>query len=198
MSSDTRKICIDMDDVLNDFTLHVLHHVIDKRIQVRDWLRYNTEWGFDIVLAANQLNPEGRNISSDDFWKAVTREIWASAPVSSVACQLFNMCIAHVGIENVCILTAPRPEICCFLGKKDWIDNYFSSMKDNVIYAKRKEFLACPNSLLIDDKEENVDKFREAGGKAFLVPRPWNRKHAIHDYDNHTIGFLSEKLESWR
>ena len=31
------------------------------------------------------------------------------------------------------------------------------------------------------DKDENVDGFREAGGKALLVPRPWNRAHLQAD-----------------
>jgi len=42
------------------------------------------------------------------------------------------------------------------------------------LFSWHKEKLAAPCRLLIDDRSENVKAFRDAGGSAILVPRPWN------------------------
>jgi hypothetical protein len=42
-----------------------------------------------------------------------------------------------------------------------------------LIVTKNKEFCASPISILIDDKEENVRKFRKWGGHSFLWPNQY-------------------------
>jgi 5'(3')-deoxyribonucleotidase len=41
--------------------------------------------------------------------------------------------------------------------------------------APRKELLAVESAVLIDDNEDNIEKFVSAGGSGVLWPRRWNK-----------------------
>ena len=85
------------------------------------------------------------------------------------------------------------PHIESPTGKWAWIrDNLPIYLKRTIITQAPKHLLARPDTLLIDDKDENVDGFREAGGKALLIPRPWNRAHLQAD---RTVEVVKEFLE---
>lgn len=45
---------------------------------------------------------------------------------------------------------------------------------DDVRLVRDKSELAARNRLLVDDSDEQCDAWRRAGGRAILVPRPWN------------------------
>lgn len=59
-----------------------------------------------------------------------------------------------------------------------------------MVIAWDKSCLAHPDSILIDDCDENVDKFNDAGGKAILVPQDWNSSYKLFDNNN-----VAEKVE---
>ena len=42
------------------------------------------------------------------------------------------------------------------------------------MFGARKELMAGPNTILIDDYPNNVNKFNAAGGLGILVPSNWN------------------------
>ena len=91
------------------------------------------------------------------------------------------------------LLTTPMPNVQSSTGRWLWIKNHISMYyKRTIITQAPKHLLARPDTLLIDDKDENVDGFREAGGKALLVPRPWNRAHLQAD---RTVEVVKEFLE---
>ena len=94
---------------------------------------------------------------------------------------------------QIYLLTTPMPNVESPTGRWLWIKNRMEMYyKRTIITQAPKHLLARPNTLLIDDKDENVDGFREAGGKALLVPRPWNRAHLQAD---RTIEVVKEFLE---
>ncbi len=51
----------------------------------------------------------------------------------------------------------------------------------NAFIGGKKHLLAHKDALLIDDRDENVAEFRHAGGKAILIPRPWNNQRCHTD-----------------
>jgi len=87
-----------------------------------------------------------------------------------------NMCATIVGRQNVFICTKSLPDPKHYSGKIAWIYNNLPQWICNqVIISGRKETNARPGALLIDDSEKNVYRFRSTrGGRAILVPRPWN------------------------
>ena len=94
---------------------------------------------------------------------------------------------------QICLLTTPMPNLESASGKMIWVHDHLPNyLKRTIITQAPKHLLARPDILLIDDKDRNVDGFREAGGKALLVPRPWNRTHLQAD---RTVEVVKEFLE---
>jgi hypothetical protein len=58
--------------------------------------------------------------------------------------------------------------------KTYWVQNHFGHEFHRLHISDYKEDLANPETVLIDDSEHVLSKFREAGGHTILVPRPWN------------------------
>lgn len=139
---------------------------------------YNPEWGYNLVLAANSLNPK-RLYTADDIWgKEITRTLWANVPKSAECDMLISFCESFVGRENMCILTTPTLDPESAAGKMEWIHEYMPEwLHRRFLIGACKEICATPATLLIDDSDANVNDFRKAGGQALLFPRPWNSAH---------------------
>jgi hypothetical protein len=54
-----------------------------------------------------------------------------------------------------------------------WLDRYFPNVKR--IFTKEKHFCANPQTILIDDTDAKIEKFREHGGLTVTFPQPWNQ-----------------------
>ena len=183
------RIFLDLDDVLNDFTMKALRIVTG----LSDFT-FNPEWGYDIVRAAGALctsagvHPRGMHWRTDrggrfvefapgGFWGQIKRHHWADMGVTDWCHELINICANAVGKKNVCILTSPVLDPDCAAGKMDWIYKEMPAwLHRQFLIGPCKQFCARPGSLLIDDCEENVKKFREYGGKGWEFPRPWNSR----------------------
>jgi len=171
-----REIFLDMDDVLNTCTMYALRYV-GCTVEATDYTKFNPDWGWNIVNAANHLHPT-RKFTEDEFWPLIDRQFWATIPRSQECQWLLDVSAGIVGEENVCILSSSTRDPDCLAGKLDWIQNELPPwMHRQYLLGPRKHFCASPDSLLIDDRDYNVDTFRAAGGQAILVPRPWNTLH---------------------
>jgi hypothetical protein len=178
------RFILDMDDVCNDFTLPALMHVGCSSIKgPRDFGAYNPKWGYNILRAANELNQE-IVFMLRNFWNSFTSDVWASMPESEEFNFVLETALNMVGEEGILIATAPicDPKISieategCLAGKYQWITEHFPPfLHRSFSMTPMKHFCATPESLLLDDCDENVEKFRAAGGQAILMPRPWNK-----------------------
>lgn len=176
-----RRILLDLDDVCNSLTLHIMRHV---GCPVRSYADYPVECGYDILCAVNKTHPSRNNWTVPEFWDCITRRVWSAIPESYEFRWLLEYCENAVGRENICILTSPTKDGDCHSGKYEWIMAHFPEwMHRQYLIGPRKYFCAHPDALLIDDSDHNVEQFRRWGGQAILVPRPWNR---LHDCDTAT------------
>lgn len=103
-----------------------------------------------------------------------------------------------LGLEKVYFLTGMMPNVESGTGKLMWIrDNLPIYRKRIILHALKvpKHFLARPDALLIDDKDENIDEFRAAGGNGILVPRPWNKAYKDSDVSSQIVKETLEKLK---
>jgi 5'(3')-deoxyribonucleotidase len=162
-----------MDGVLVDFATAAfkLHGV--------SYTKYPPGWLWDIVGAINSISPQP--ISEEDFWGQMDEYFWATLPKTDMCDELVSKVAACFGCDNIWLLTSSgSPE--SQRGKIRWVRNNLPKfLHDKVIISSAKQFCAAPLTLLIDDCDENVDAFREAGGEALLVPRAWNSSHAKSD-----------------
>ena len=182
------QILVDLDDVCNHFTMHVLSTLLGYSVPEAD---YPIEVGYDIAAAYNSLYPFGRDTA--DFWSMVTPDIWVDMPKREDTEWLLDLCASHVGRENVMICTKSVGHPLHFAGKIQWMrDNLPHWIQDQYSITPMKHAYARHDVMLIDDAGYNIDKFKATRfGRAILVPRPWNRNYRL---DPHT--HIKESLEN--
>ncbi len=178
------RIFIDVDDVLNKFTMYALRSVGCKSVcgfTFSDSV-YNPTWKYDIVRAVNNmLMGTGVKYTRKTFWDSISREVWSTTPYSDEFRPILRHCRVLVGKPKVALLTKPIDDPECWAGKCEWIRSRCPPwLRNRYFLGQPKKFLAAPDSLLIDDSDKNYDDWIAAGGQAILVPRPWNR---LHGYD---------------
>lgn len=123
---------------------------------------------------------------------ACTTEFWTDLEWMHDGHSILGAIWEVFSAGQVYLLTTPMPNLESAFGKMIWVHDHLPMyLKRTIITQAPKHLLARPDTLLIDDKDENVDGFREAGGKAHLICRPWNRGHLNADK---TVQMLQEFL----
>lgn len=168
-----RRIYLDLDDVLNTLAPFVLN-AVGCPIGQSDYRRYPREYGFNCHEAANAMLGEARYTQAT-LWASIPRSVWVTVPESPFCRWLIDTCESLVGRENICIATSPTKDPECLAGKLEWIHDHLPPwLHREFAITPRKWRFARPDSLLIDDYDENIRLWRENGGVAIQVPRPWN------------------------
>lgn len=165
---------IDMDGILTDFHGAMLEH-----FNTPDNLKFEAgSWETVDTLCRNL------KISHNKFWQSLSHKFWGNMPWTKDGKVIWDFLTDEFGSENCYILSSPSDE-CSAHGKILWL-------KENLprLYRERRFFLgshkyqlASHNSILIDDRDKNIDEFIQYGGKGILYPRFWNSRHHIHDTD---------------
>jgi len=111
------------------------------------------------------------NISKSVFWERQNYYFWANLNPLPYMHQILDL----LPRERTCILTSPTLNSAG--GTQAWIRKYLPRFFDRKQYliGPAKQFCASYASLLIDDNDEHVEKFRKYGGSAILFPQPWNK-----------------------
>ena len=106
-------------------------------------------------------------------------EYYATMPWMKDGKLLYNF-VSHLPVE----ILSHAPTKLSYIGKKQWLANNKIDIKTNLVpHRNLKAKFATADSILIDDREDNVNDFINAGGKAIL------HKNAID-----TINQLKEML----
>lgn len=163
------KVILDVDGVLANFAegASLLHNRPNPFLNPNNFGNYWMEkiWGM----------PQQEFIEHMDY------EFWDTLPLMPDASLIVDLVIKAFGRPNICILTKPLDTIGCLEGKKSWLKRNFPMIMDNWLFGNNKNFCSHSNSLLIDDNEKHCREFQQAGGRAFLVPAPWNFKWMMAD-----------------
>ena len=99
----------------------------------------------------------------NEFWSAITKagaEFWADLEWMPDGQQLWD----YIKQFNPKLLTAPSMDPSSKEGKLQWIEKHIPGTKAIFKQAKYKQELASPNAILIDDREDNIERWIEAGG----------------------------------
>jgi hypothetical protein len=136
------KIYSDMDGVLVDF---------EKG--------YEKLTGIDLK---GEYRPDG-----EDFWKPIEQAgvgYWAGLEWMSDGKQLWS----YLKPFNPVLLSAPSRSQSSRIGKHVWVKHKLPGTKLILRYASQKQELATPESILIDDRQVNIDQWEAAGGIGIL------------------------------
>lgn len=131
-----------------------------------------------------------------EFWAkidAVGADFWATLEPYPWASDLVRQCKT---VAPTILLTTPSLDPSSAHGKVRWMQATFGPKFRDYLIGPRKEFCAHPDTVLIDDSDANVEKFRDHGGGAILFPRPWNKNRDVADPLAYTLERLDELAES--
>jgi cytidyltransferase-like protein len=136
------KIYVDMDGVLVDF-----------------------DGGYEKLTgmttrAADEKGPEF-------FWKPISKagaKWWITLNWMPDGKQLWD----YVKKYNPELLSAPSREEASKLGKRVWVKRELPGVKLILRSADKKQEFASPDSILIDDREKNIEQWKSAGGVGIL------------------------------
>ena len=135
------QIYCDMDGVLTDFELG-----------------YEKLTGIDL---------KGEFQKGEDFWDPISKAgvgFWAGLQWMPGGKELW----AYLKPFNPVLLSAPSREESSRIGKAVWVKHKIPGTKLILRYAKQKQQLATPESILIDDRQINIDQWEAAGGIGIL------------------------------
>ncbi len=133
------KVYCDMDGVIVDF-----EH------------GYNRLTGRD---APGFSSPYNKN----EFWSAIDKagaKFWADLEWMEDGPQLWS----YIKQYNPKLLTAPSMNPSSEEGKLQWVEKNIPGTQTIFKQAKNKQDLAEPNAILIDDREDNIERWIDAGG----------------------------------
>ena len=74
--------------------------------------------------------------------------------------------------KDLFFLSSPSKSPICYSGKIKWVLKNRPEMNRDVFLGCKKHMFAGPNTLLVDDTDKKIKKFREYGGHAFKWPCP--------------------------
>lgn len=157
------EVCyLDMDGVLVDFVSGSLRYH-GKHLPMSEvrW-EFPKQVGFSGTWAA-------------EFWDKLDFDFWANLEWTPEGRDLLWVVEQKFG-DNVILMTSPCDTPGSVEGKIAWIKNNLPKYRRKFMVGPAKHLTAGPGKVLVDDHEGNTDKFVEHGGRAVLVPRPWNRR----------------------
>jgi len=135
------KIYCDMDGVLVDFSK-----------------------GYEDLTGIN-LNGEFRN--DEKFWDPINKaghDFWINLKWMPDGKKMWD----YIKKYNPDILSAPSRQNESRVAKNEWINREIPGAHLILRTAKNKKDFACPQCILIDDLQTNIDSWVEAGGVGIL------------------------------
>jgi hypothetical protein len=171
------RVLLDVDGVLADFAWSVAHFY--NRLDIID------NWPPGVKSFTKILGLKYEHFKSD----LNTEEFWSTIQPTKDAVDIIGI----TAPDDVIIVTAvdSMGEIA-LLWRNRFLKTYFPMFP--VVYTEHKHLLANERTVLIDDFEENVDRFREHGGKGIVYPRPWNRHYNCSE----PVYYTSALLKAYR
>lgn len=113
-----------------------------------------------------------------DFWTRIDDYFfWSSLPWMPDGYSILQAAEKAFGEEHVFLLSSPAYSPNCWSGKATWVKQQLPQYSRRLILTPAKHLLAATGGCLVDDSEKNVNTWH--GGTPILVPRPWNRHHAM-------------------
>jgi nicotinamide mononucleotide adenylyltransferase/lambda repressor-like predicted transcriptional regulator len=103
------------------------------------------------------------DIPKEEFWAPISKAgapFWIKLKWMPDGKQLWD----YIKEYNPELLSAPSREESSKMGKRIWVKRELPGTKLILRQAERKQEFATPNSILIDDRADNIQRWKNAGG----------------------------------
>lgn len=107
------------------------------------------------------------------------RKFWANIGWTPEGKHIIKLCLDAVGYYNICLLSSPGHTDGSIDGRFDWINRELPKFRSRTLLGNCKDMCSHSGAILIDDNQDNVDMWQDAGGIGILVPRPWNNRYEL-------------------
>jgi hypothetical protein len=195
--SKTLRILLDLDEVLGDFVgaacrlygctyEEILSHwERGDRNCVPPLSKTLTEktgrLGEALPLSVVEFNRKVEE-AGEAFWALILPLPWMSDLMEEVTAST----------PDWWVVSNPLNWLGAYSGKARWLKGQFGSAFDRFHITRYKEEFARPNTILVDDCDENVRKFREAGGEGIVFPR-WH--NSLSGRRDDPVDYVRAELE---
>lgn len=171
------RILLDLDEVLCDFIGGAVS-LWDRSIQDVQAHWTLGDWN---VLPALGLSL-GYPLSTEEFWKRIDQHgsyFWHSLTPHRWVNPLIKL------VESLTkdwhVVSSPSWSVDSYVGKVQWLKTQFGRSFTRFAITPHKEIFANPKTILIDDRDKNVQDFRKAGGWGIVFPAYNNSLHTLRD-----------------
>jgi 5'(3')-deoxyribonucleotidase len=176
-------LAVDVDGPLADFIVALFHH-FNADI-------YKYYWhGVD-----NDYQEFKKYLPVDDLviWRSLPQTFWEYMPVTPWCHALLKLC----DLFDSYIISAP-PRYCpeAYSGRLIWAMKHLLKYVDSgqFFLGRAKERTAIDRSvILIDDCNENCEKFVATGGSAIWFPMKWNVNHGVR---GNKVAFVAHQIKT--
>jgi hypothetical protein len=99
----------------------------------------------------------------NEFWEPITKAgaaFWIKLKWMPDGKELWD----YIKQYNPKLLSAPSREKSSEIGKRVWVKREIPGTKLILRSAERKQEFATPNTILIDDRADNIQRWKDAGG----------------------------------
>ena len=184
MANETPIVFCDLDEVITDFT--------GAAIRLHGWTKDQLEEAREPGVWEI---PGPMGLTPNEFWEPIHQQgpsFWQELEFLPWAKDLIKL--LDEATENTWqIITSPSRGLDSRIGKLTWIYRRMPRMLNRVHITGNKELFANPNSVLIDDREDNVIKFNATrGGQGLLFPSPGN---SLYNWSHDPVGYTKEAID---
>jgi len=185
------KVFLDMDGVLVDF-LGGLHRAFGVSYSIDTYPYEKGKW--NMLEDINRPFSDGKS-PFEVINDSCTIEFWRDLNWMYDGRELLTTIInKFTHADDIYLLTTPMPNFGSWTGKALWVNKHIPVFNERLIITQEpKKLFAGPDTLLIDDRSENVAEFVAAGGAAILVPRPWNE---LWNWSGETLQVVKNSVEN--
>lgn len=176
-------LLVDMDEVLADF--------VGGACRVHGWTRD----GLEAVWPPGRWSiVEPMGLAEVEFWRPINaagETFWTDLDQTPDASRVVDLLLRCCGCDWF-VVSSPSFSPSSYSGKVRWLKQFLGDGWCRLVLTNHKHLLARPDTVLIDDSEENIARFRQAGGGGIIYP---SRHNFLHYLAADPVGYVAQQLE---
>lgn len=131
-------------------------------------------------------------ITWDELWLPYTEDYVTNMEKLPEADEIMSIVDIPGRRWNLAFLTCPLPNR--LNGRYEWLGKYYPNIPR--IIADVKTFCCTgPDTLLIDDFDQNIRAWNRWGGSTIMFPRPWNSRY--RETEGYFPDRFNEEFKNW-